>query len=312
VGEGVGPRKKRLILLLASVLVGLVLAEVALRLAFDEGRDEARRKGHVRSDHPRLVYEPRPNAVHRFPDSSIGVRTNSAGFRDDEFVMPKPEGTYRIAVLGDSVTVGWGVTREHTYPHLMEAMFHEAGKRVDVMNLGVMGYNTIQEVETLRVKGLAFAPDLAIVGYVLNDELVKGQGPSGAFDKSFSRLLDRAKIGVRQLVRILGESVAEEAFRELAAIARQKDLAVLVVIFPVLDSEPEYPHPARHEEIAELCGRHGFGVLDLLPAFREGGFGNLRVAEGDILHPNARGHRLAAREVFAHLHANPPKGWGGG
>ncbi|MHC4135662.1 MAG: SGNH/GDSL hydrolase family protein [Planctomycetota bacterium] len=302
-----GPRKKRLALLLVSVLVGLVLAEVLLRLQFKEERDRDRRSGHVRSDNPRLIYEPRPNAGRQFPGNLTPFRTNSAGFRDDEFVMPKPEGTYRIAVVGDSVTVGWEVAREHTYPQLMEAMLKDAGKRVDVMNLGVTGYNSIQEVEMLRVKGLAFAPDLAIVGYVLNDNLVKGQGPSGAFDKSFSRLLDRAKIGVRRLSHILGESVAEEAFRELAAIARKTNIAVLVVIFPTLEHDSEYPHHARHNEITELCGRHGFDVLDLLPAFREAGFRNLRIAEHDELHPNERGHRLAAREIVAHLRANPPK-----
>jgi lysophospholipase L1-like esterase len=292
---------------LVSVLVGLVLAEVVLRLQFDEQRDRDRRSGHVRSDNPRLIYEPRPNAGRQFPGSLIPFRTNSAGFRDDEFAMPKPEGTYRIAVVGDSVTVGWEVAREHTYPQLMEAILNDAGNRVDVMNLGVTGYNSIQEVEMLRVNGLVFVPDLAIVGYVLNDNLVKGQGSSGAFDKSFSRLLDRAKIGVRHLSRLLGESVAEEAFRELAAIARKANIAVLVVIFPKLGPDSAYPHHARHREITELCRRHGFDVLDLLQAFREAGFRNLRVAEHDLLHPNERGHRLAAQEIVAHLRASPPK-----
>jgi lysophospholipase L1-like esterase len=295
---------------LVSVLFALVLVEVVLRLQFDEERDRARRKGYFRSDNPRLVYEPRPNTSWQFPGTLIRIHTNSAGFRDDEFVMPKPEGTYRIAVVGDSVTVGWEVASEHTYPQVMEAMFRKAGKRVDVMNLGVAGYNTIQEVETLRARGLAFAPDLAILAYVLNDELVRGQGPSGAFAKSFSRLLDRAKIGVRRLSHALGESVAEEAFRELAAIARQRDIAVLIVIFPTLDADSEYPHHARHQEITEVCRRNGLDVLDLLPAFCEAGFSNLRVAEDDILHPNERGHRLAAREIVAHLRAHPPKGSG--
>lgn len=300
-----GTRKQRLILVLATVLVGLGIAEAVLRLQFDEERDRARRAGHFRSDNPRLVYEARPNTDWKFPVGRKPFRTNSAGFRDDEFAMPKPEGTYRIAVIGDSVTVGWEVAREDIYPQSLEAMLRDEGKRVDVLNLGVMGYNSIQEVEMLRVRGLALAPDLVIVGYVINDDLVKGQGPSGAFDKSFSRLLDRLRIGVRRLAHILGESVAEEAFRELAAMAGAANFAVLVVIFPAMEPGSEYPHHARHVEIAELGRRHGFDVLDLLPAFRKAGFRNLRVADGDVLHPNARGHRLAAREIAAHLRARP-------
>ncbi len=186
-----GVRKKRLIALLISVLVACVIAEVWLRVRYRHDREQRERLVHVRSDNPRLVYEHAPNAEARFPGNPIQLRTNSAGCRDDEFVMPKPEGTYRIAVVGDSVTVGWNVPLEHTYPQLMEGMFREAGENVDVMNLGVAGYNSIQEVETLRTKGLSYAPDLAIVGYVLNDHQVTGQGPSGHFTKSFSRLLER-------------------------------------------------------------------------------------------------------------------------
>ncbi len=301
-----GVRKKRLIALLVSVLVACVVAEVWLRIRHKHDREQRERLVHVRSDNPRLVYEHQPNAEGRFPGNPIVFRTNSAGFRDNEFVMPKPEGTYRIAVVGDSVTVGWNVPLEHTYPQLMEGIFREAGENVDVMNLGVAGYNSIQEVETLRTKGLSYAPDLAIVGYVLNDHQEKGQGPSGHFTKSFSRLLDRVKIGARRVARILGESVAEEAFGELAAIARKAGIPVLVVIFPRMDDGAEYPHQARHDGITELCGKHGFGVLDLLPAFRKVGFKNLRVGD-DTLHPNERGYRLAAREIVAYVRANPRK-----
>ncbi len=44
-----------------------------------------------------------------------------------------------------------------------------SGRRFEVLNLGVSGYNIDQSVERLRVLGLPYAPDLVIYAYSLND-----------------------------------------------------------------------------------------------------------------------------------------------
>ncbi|MFL6572405.1 MAG: SGNH/GDSL hydrolase family protein, partial [Burkholderiales bacterium] len=95
---------------------------------------------------------------------------NPAGFRDEPHALAKPRGVYRIAVLGDSVAAGLRVERyEDTFPAILEKMLRENGVRAEVMSFAVSGYNTQQEVETLKDKALRYQPDLVLVAYSLTD-----------------------------------------------------------------------------------------------------------------------------------------------
>ena len=95
------------------------------------------------------------------------VLVNSLGLRDREYPMEKPPGTYRILTVGDSVTFGYGVAVEESYPKQLEEMLSEYG--VEVINLGLGGYDTINEAARLESLGVGLQPDLVLVGYCLND-----------------------------------------------------------------------------------------------------------------------------------------------
>jgi lysophospholipase L1-like esterase len=73
----------------------------------------------------------------------------------------------RIAALGDSITFGNRLALEDTWPHQLGELL--AGEGVQVMNLGVGGYRTSQEVAMLKHVGLGLDPDLVVVGFCLND-----------------------------------------------------------------------------------------------------------------------------------------------
>ena len=67
---------------------------------------------------------------------------------------------------------GLTVDREHAFPQQLEALLNDqapAGRRYEVLNLGVSGYNVDQIMERLRVLGLPYAPDLIVYAYSLND-----------------------------------------------------------------------------------------------------------------------------------------------
>lgn len=99
------------------------------------------------------------------------VTINSRGMRDREFAPEKPPGVVRVAVLGDSFTFGYLVRTDVTFPKVIEAdLNRRAGApRFEVMNFGVSGYDTIQEIATLREEALALDPDLVVVAFYLND-----------------------------------------------------------------------------------------------------------------------------------------------
>jgi hypothetical protein len=104
--------------------------------------------------------------------AGVPVHINSLGFRDSrEYSLAKAPGTFRIIVLGDSVTFGHGALSDTTYPFLLEQRLKQWKPEVDwqVWNLGVPGYNTAQELAYLQRVGPTYKPDLVVVGFYEND-----------------------------------------------------------------------------------------------------------------------------------------------
>ncbi|MCB4755989.1 MAG: GDSL-type esterase/lipase family protein [Elusimicrobia bacterium] len=75
-----------------------------------------------------------------FRMDGVMYATNSMGFRDREYPIKKPSGTFRVAVLGDSFIEGMGEKQENTLPNVLERRLSEKWKRkVEVMNCGIRG-----------------------------------------------------------------------------------------------------------------------------------------------------------------------------
>ena len=163
-------------LALAGLLLALVLGELLLRglrpplLSERDAAWQARTRAlhtALYQPDPELGYVPRPSSAH---EMAYGVaRHDRWGFRDDD---PAPATDQpRVAMLGDSLVWGELVGEHDTLPARLEA---ELG--VEVLNLGVSGYATAQEVAWYRRKGRAFDPDLVVLVFCLND-LLTMSGP---------------------------------------------------------------------------------------------------------------------------------------
>lgn len=100
---------------------------------------------------------------------------NREGMRIVGNFPPRQPGTFRIIVLGDSLTYGHGIAEEDTYPRVLEKLLSDAF-RVEVLNLGVSGDQSEQIARTLRRKLPELQPDLVVYGVCLNDFLPQGVG----------------------------------------------------------------------------------------------------------------------------------------
>lgn len=174
--------KKGLAFRVGAACLGLVVAFLVLELVArfamptSEGPSPQADPFYRASKNLKLQYEQVPNAH----GERLGRpwRTNSAGFRDREFQIPKPSGVFRILVLGDSVMLGGDMPVEQIAAKRLEALLNEAsdGPRYEVINMAVAGYDTSQEVELLKVRGMEYEPDLALFGYCLNDpDIARGE-----------------------------------------------------------------------------------------------------------------------------------------
>ena len=96
------------------------------------------------------------------------VRINSRGFRDRERNYEKRAGTFRIAVLGNSWTEALQVPLERTYPAVLEEELQKRcgnGQRIEVLNFGVAGYSTAQELLVLQQEVWKYQPDLVVLAF---------------------------------------------------------------------------------------------------------------------------------------------------
>ena len=107
-------------------------------------------------------------------DVAIGdfrVRTNAFGCRGPDVAEPKPDGGYRVLMLGDSVVFGWGVDDDVTFVRRLEREWNSVhpDRRIEVINTAVPKYDSNQEEATLRELGPRLRPDLVLLVYVVND-----------------------------------------------------------------------------------------------------------------------------------------------
>ncbi|HRI88860.1 MAG TPA: GDSL-type esterase/lipase family protein, partial [Candidatus Hydrogenedentes bacterium] len=89
---------------------------------------------------------------------------SSQGVRDRE-IGPKAADEYRIVMIGDSYTMGHGLTPDQNIPHQLEKRLNASNppKRITVVNCGVGGYAPWQERAFLNARGFQFEPDLVIL-----------------------------------------------------------------------------------------------------------------------------------------------------
>lgn len=94
----------------------------------------------------------------------VPFRTNSVGMRDEEVPLHKPDGTYRIAVVGASFALPAGVAIERAFHTLLEERLSRewAPLRVECLNFAVGMYHPRQSLAMLEGRALAYAPDLVI------------------------------------------------------------------------------------------------------------------------------------------------------
>jgi hypothetical protein len=94
---------------------------------------------------------------------------NSQGFKDVEFTVQKESETYRILGIGDSFTFGV-VPYPYNYLTLLEEQFNQAGKTVEIINMGIPGLGPRDYLSILSNEGLALNPDRVLISFFIGND----------------------------------------------------------------------------------------------------------------------------------------------
>ena len=157
--------------------------------------------GYLTRDNPEWIELLRPDAllgsrpgrnITAFANMGLGderasmIVTNdegfsSAGARDFHYGLTRPAGRCRTIILGGSTVFGWGAeSPQWNLPaRLNAALKRQDGGRHEVINAGVLGYDSAQEFLYFTSELVHYQPDLIIVYDGWNDEYAAEVGPSG-------------------------------------------------------------------------------------------------------------------------------------
>jgi len=105
-------------------------------------------------------------------DFDIRTKTNNLGFRGEDVPEKKDPSEFRIVMLGDSFTLGTGVSDDDTFWHLLQKRLNETGgKRFRVISTGISSYSPILEYITLKRDIGELKPDIVIMNFDMSDLL---------------------------------------------------------------------------------------------------------------------------------------------
>ncbi len=248
---------------------------------------------------------------------------------DDQRPLREP-GTWRVVLVGDSFTVGQGVSPSTNLAAHLRTRLQAAlpNVRVEVLNHGFAGFGTWDLEAVVRDETAAWSPDVIVWVHVLNDLPNVAQRLaqlSGGYDDA---ILDRTRDArvpgpwwtyevVSDLVRRRRASRAVEAAyrdghdprhaeRDLSAfqgaltplVASQtaRGGRFLMATYPLLVALDAYPFADAHTEVLHRARAAGAEAVDLLPPFVGRDAASLWARPEDH-HPNSEGHALAAAAV---------------
>lgn len=223
-----------------------------------------------------------------------------------------------VAFLGDSII---------QFHFLADEMRDLLPKdRYRVWNAGIGGYNTIQEQVYLETR-ITRWPQILFIGFCLNDFIpsmtVSGNDSAhAAFHNQIfepigevSPWLFRNSALYRQLILLKmrakliniyspemverNRSVVKNALARTQALAAQKKMRVILVIFPYLGDYAKIPWLTRaHETVLRIAHELNMPTLDTHELLRPYPFEKLRFNQSDSVHPSRFAHSLIARELI--------------
>jgi len=335
----------RIALTMASAILALIAIEAVLRLAPDLVHPPIPDYAWMRYD-PVFGMSNTPGV--RLNDPNIGqarlkgtIIVNDLGFRGED-LQPRRNGRQRVICLGDSSTFGIWLARgravdsdadfraDNSYAARLPEHLRARGVEAEVVNAGVLGYNSAHGVRQLRAKLLDFKPDVVIVRFGFNDHAFVDprtavHDPKGdVLAALYYVLLDFRTVEValaayRRPLVAPAVSVVDFArnSEQMIGLARQSGTRIVFLDYPLRPLRPgetEDPafafmglpplpelyatHHRYQEALREVVDRRGVPLIETADI--------VTFSDSDRVHPDmAGGDAIARRLAERLLHSDP-------
>lgn len=272
-----------------------------------------------------LMFELKPNISQTlFGEPFV---TNAFGMRGRPFRHQKPANTFRIAVLGSSIDMGWGVGAETMYVSEFEKWLNEHAsklgikRRFEVLNFAVPAYSPMQRYESFRRKAIEFAPDLVLYSATMLDTrlieihlcdmfqcrvdvtydfLREAVARAGITERDLRLNADeklRDKNALKAKLRPHYWKIYDATMNALAAECRSAGIPLVSMIIPrVGKADAADTRGPTVATLRAILTPHTTALFDLTDTFDDLDPADLEIGPLDD-HPNALGHHRLFREL---------------
>ena len=259
------------------------------------------------------------------------IRYNEHGYRDYEYSLKKPEGIFRVLVLGDSQTFGHGIKDlKDTWVKKLEAKLQKEGRNasIEVLNISGPGWNSDTHLYELFKNGFKFNPDLVILAYAHNDIPFPTSVNCNSSDRKItpninifqsSKLASFIDFRINRLLEKVGEKPSyfdclnqaygsigwemNKFYLDMMGLALSiKKIHFMITVIPIIHQlDDDYPLIGAHKKLKEFSHQRRIEFLD----FYEKGFKNidashLKISKTDH-HLNQRASDIIANTLFNRL-----------
>jgi len=237
------------------------------------------------------------------PFNYPGLRIETRSIRFEDIKNKNP----RIVCFGDSMTFGWNVRYDFSYPYLLEKSLSDKYPGVKVINCGIGGNTTIDAYARLKKDVLSYAPHLVIINFGLNDGMLKAKtgsiapGESLYYKKGSSYFLPQVNISDFNLNYI-----------EMINSLKENNISILVLgLSPVTDNFPvtegaDFQKKQKdiyivyNDSIKKIAAENMLDFLNIREIYSsKGDLGEYIQADG--IHPAKAGLKLISESVFNYI-----------
>lgn len=259
-----------------------------------------------KSDNPNLPYELKPNNDQYFKTKRIVI--NKDQYRGKHYQKKKKKGVYRIAVIGDSFTMGSGVGEDETYVRRTEERLNsKINDAIEVINFGVAGYNLPEYDEVLKNVITQYQPDQIVIGfcgdndhykngvdYQLNERIVKEE-QDVYFHSFLKKILKRSLTKKQsQVYKEYQKNHINEYFKKFSLRSQKYDTPVLIFNLSLWSSK------TKTTVVETIAEKHKLAFLDGSNTIKNNAISDYVLNKLDA-HPNEKANALFAKKLSEYL-----------
>jgi len=242
---------------------------------------------------------------------NVEINLNSDGMRSYE-----KDKRQKVLFIGSSISLGWGVKFNKTYPQLIQSKLDNDSINYQVLNGSVGNHNTYRYVNNFLENQKNINPEWIVLNYFINDAEILNNDSSSWFLKNsqlastiyitFRKILSKNEFDLKAYYKNLygndskGFAEVKKSLVKLSEYSKSKNIKVLLTIIPDIHFLEDYPFANIHNDIRKISDNLGFEFYDLLGALEGIPFKKLQIIKGDS-HPNEYGHKLISDSLYVKI-----------